>query len=83
VTLGVTSRERLTETSGAGLAAEALLSASGLDKQVQRFLQQNVGLKDQQVKITTSYNEASGTAEPNGASSHAPRCATSLHIVRM
>ncbi len=64
VTLGVTSRERLTETSGAGLAAEALLSASGLDKQVQRFLQQNVGLKDQQVKITTSYNEASGTAEP-------------------
>ena len=64
VTLGVTSRERLTERSGAGLAAEALLSASGLDQQVQRFLQQNVGLKDQQVKLTTSFNEATGTAEP-------------------
>ncbi len=65
LTLGVTSRERLTERSGAGLAAEALLSASGLDQQVQRFLNQNVvGLKDQQVRLTTSFNEATGTAEP-------------------
>lgn len=64
VTLGVTSRERLTERSGAGLAAEALLSASGLDQQVQRFLSQNVGLKDQQVRLTTSFNEVTGTAEP-------------------
>lgn len=64
LTLGVTSRERLTERSGAGLAAEALLSASGLDQQVQRFLQQNVGLKDQQVRLTTSFNEVTGTAEP-------------------
>jgi translocation and assembly module TamB len=65
LTLGVTSRERLTEASGAGLAAEALLSASGLDTQVQRFLNQNVlGLKDQQVRLTTSFNEATGAAEP-------------------
>ncbi len=64
VTLGVTSRERLTERSGAGLAAEALLSASGLDQQVQRFLSQNIGLKDQQVRLTTSFNEVTGTAEP-------------------
>ena len=64
LTLGVTSRERLTERSGAGLAAEALLSASGLDQQVQRFLAQNIGLKDQQVKLTTSFNEVTGTAEP-------------------
>lgn len=65
LTLGVTSRERLTERSGAGLAAEALLTASGLDQQVQRFLNQNViGLKDQQVRLTTSFNEATGTAEP-------------------
>ena len=64
LTLGVTSRERLTERSGAGLAAEALLSASGLDQQVQRFLSQNVGLKDQQVRLTTSFNEVTGTAEP-------------------
>ena len=64
LTLGVTSRERLTERSGAGLAAEALLSASGLDQQVQRFLSQNIGLKDQQVRLTTSFNEVTGTAEP-------------------
>lgn len=64
LTLGVTSRERLTERSGAGLAAEALLSASGLDQQVQRFLSHSVGLKDQQVRLTTSFNEVSGTAEP-------------------
>ena len=64
LTLGVTSRERITESSGAGLAAEALLSASGLDQQVQRFLSQSVGLKDQQVKLTTAFNEVTGTAEP-------------------
>lgn len=64
VTLGVTSRERITDRSAGGLAAEALYSASGLDQQVQRFLQQSVGLKDQQVKLTTSFNEATGTAEP-------------------
>ncbi len=65
LTLGVTSRERLSGQSGASLAAEALLSASGLDQQVQRFLSQNVGLKDQQVRLTTSFNEATGTAEPS------------------
>jgi translocation and assembly module TamB len=64
LTLGVTSRERLTSQSGAGLAAEALLTASGLDQQVQRFLSTNVGLKDQQVRLTTSYNEVTGNVEP-------------------
>lgn len=65
LTLGVTSRERLSRESGVGVAAEALLSASGLDQQVQRFLSQSVGLKDQQVRLTTSFNEATGTAEPS------------------
>lgn len=65
LTLGVTTRERFDGTSGAGLAAEALLSASGLDQQVQKFLSRNVGLKDQQVRFTTSFNEATGTAEPS------------------
>jgi translocation and assembly module TamB len=65
LTIGVTSRERLSSQSGASLAAEALLSASGLDQQVQKFLQQSVGLKDQQVRLTTSFNEATGTAEPS------------------
>lgn len=65
LTLGVTSREQLTGTSAAGLGAEALLSASGLDQQVQKFLSQSGGLlKDPQVRLTTSFNEASGTAEP-------------------
>jgi translocation and assembly module TamB len=64
LTLGVTSRERLTSQSGAGLAAEALLSASGLDQQVQRFFSRNAGLRDQQVRLTTSYNEITGSVEP-------------------
>lgn len=66
LTLGVTSREQLTGTNAGGLAAEAFLSASGLDQQVQKFLQQSgVGiLKDPQVKLTTSFNESTGTSEP-------------------
>jgi translocation and assembly module TamB len=65
LTLGVTTRERLAGQAGAGLAAEALLSATGLDRQVQKFLSKNVGLKDQQVRLTTTFNEATGTAEPS------------------
>ena len=40
LTLGVTSRDRAnsTTTTGAGIAAEALYQASGLDRQVQKFL---------------------------------------------
>lgn len=64
LTIGVTSRESLSGQTGASLAAEALLSASGLDQQVQRFLSQSVGLKDQQVRFTTSFNETTGTSEP-------------------
>lgn len=65
LTLGVTTRERFAGEAGAGLAAEALLSATGLDRQVQKFLSQNVGLKDQQVRLTTTFNEATGIAEPS------------------
>ncbi len=65
LTLGVTTRERLAGQAGAGLAAEALLSATGLDRQVQKFLSKNVGLKDQQVRLTTTFNEATGTSEPS------------------
>lgn len=64
LTIGVTSRESLSSQTGASLAAEALLSASGLDQQVQRFLSESVGLKDQQVRFTTSFNESTGTSEP-------------------
>lgn len=65
LTVGVTSREELNTRTGAGLAAEALLSATGLDRQVQRFLSRNVGLKDQQVHLSTTFNEATGQAEPS------------------
>lgn len=65
LTLGVTTRERLAGQAGAGLVAEAVLSATGLDRQVQKFLPQNRLLKDQQVRLTTTYNDATGTAEPS------------------
>ncbi len=65
LTLGVTSRERATAEAGAGLAAEALFQASGLEREVQRFLKKNVGLKDQAVHLSTTFNEATGQAEPS------------------
>lgn len=65
LTVGVTSRDKFASQSGVSLVGEALLSASGLDQQVQRFLQRNVGLKDQQVRLNTTFNEATGTAEPS------------------
>lgn len=66
LTLGVTSRERdqVSGESGAGWAAGAILSASGLDQVVQRFLAQDLGLKDQQLRLTTSFNEVTGNVEP-------------------
>lgn len=65
LTLGVTSREKATAEAGAGLAAEALFQASGLEREVQRFLKKNVGLKDQAVHLSTTFNEATGQAEPS------------------
>lgn len=64
LTIGATSRDSLGGQTGASLAAEALLSASGLDQQLQRFITESVGLKDQQVRFTTSFNESTGTSEP-------------------
>ena len=65
LTLGVTSRDRLVSSqAGAGLAAEALISAVGLDKQVQRFLPKNALLRDLSFHLSTTYNEASGLVEP-------------------
>ncbi len=67
LTLGVTSREKVASEAGAGLAAEALLSATGLEREVQRFLKKSdaVVIKDQQVHLSTTFNEASGQAEPS------------------
>jgi translocation and assembly module TamB len=65
LTLGFTSSDRDTAASaGAGLAAEALFNASGLDRQVQRFLPSNPVLRDLSLQISTTYNDATRQAEP-------------------
>lgn len=63
--LGVTSKDRsLASEAGAGLAAEALFNASGLDRQVQKFLPRNPLLRDLSFHISTTYNDATGLVEP-------------------
>ncbi len=66
LTLGVTSRDRNENASAAAtyIAADAFLTASGLDRQVQRFLPKNSILLNPQVHIATGYNESSGQVEP-------------------
>jgi translocation and assembly module TamB len=67
LTIGVTSRDR-SDALGTALvgaaAGEALFSASGLDRQVQRFLPRNPLLRDLSFHISSTYNEASGGVEP-------------------
>ena len=66
LTLGVLGRERgTTAGAGAGLAAEALFSASGMDKQVQRFLSKSPVLKDVSFSLSTTYNDVTGVTEPS------------------
>jgi translocation and assembly module TamB len=65
LTLGVTSRDRSnTAQTSAGLAAEALLNVSGLDRQLQRFLPKNAVIRDLSFHLSTTYNSASGVVEP-------------------
>jgi translocation and assembly module TamB len=66
LTLGVISTDK-TNTAGAsaGLAAEALFNASGLDRQVQRFLPRNPLLRDLSFHIATVYNDYTGVLEPS------------------
>ncbi len=65
LTLGFTSRDRDTAaTASAGLAAEALLNVSGLDRQLQRFLPSNPVLRDLSLRVATTYNDATRQAEP-------------------
>lgn len=65
LTLGITSKDQLTREGGATLAGEVLFNASGLDAHLQRFLSKSVGLKDQQIHLSTSFNPATGQAEPS------------------
>ncbi|MGQ0506949.1 MAG: translocation/assembly module TamB domain-containing protein [Myxococcaceae bacterium] len=65
LTLGVVSHDRSnTANAGAGLAAEALMKVSGLDRQVQRFLPKNQILRDMSFHISSAYNSAAGAVEP-------------------
>jgi translocation and assembly module TamB len=65
LTLGVTSKENVGAQGSASLVGEALFSASGLDAQVQRFFKKTVGLKDQQIHLSTTFNPVSGQTEPS------------------
>jgi len=66
LTLGITSRDKSnTAQASAGLAAEAFFTASGLDRQVQRFVPKNPVLRDFGVHVATAYNERIGVVEPN------------------
>ncbi len=65
LTLGITSKESVSQAGSASLVGEALFTASGLDAQVQRFFKNTVGLKDQKIHLSTSFNPATGQAEPS------------------
>jgi translocation and assembly module TamB len=65
LTLGFMAREKVSSGQATGLAAEALFAASGLDRTVNQFLNSTDVLKDQQVRISTTYNEFTGQAEPS------------------
>ena len=65
LTLGFTSRNQSdTPNTGLGLVAEAFLSVTGFDRQVQRLLPRETGLfMDADVQVSTLYNRP-GVAEP-------------------
>jgi translocation and assembly module TamB len=68
LTLGVTSKDKSQSTgveTATYLAAEALYNASGLDREVQRFLPRNTQLvKDLSFHFSTSYNDVLHQMEP-------------------
>jgi hypothetical protein len=57
-------RQREHHHHGAGIAAEALYQASGLDRQVQKFLPRNSVIRDLSFHVSTLYNDANGLVEP-------------------
>ncbi|MBX5482725.1 MAG: translocation/assembly module TamB [Myxococcaceae bacterium] len=66
LTIGVTSHDQSTNAVGTGatIVGDVLLNASGLDKQVQKFLPRNAVLRDLSFHIASSYNSTSGYVEP-------------------
>jgi len=68
LSLGFTTRDAAPGTGVQGVAtaaaAQALMSASGLDEQVRRFLPRGGAIRDASVRITSAYSEGSGQVEP-------------------
>lgn len=68
LSLGFTTRDAGAGTGVQGVAtaaaAQALMSASGLDEQVRRFLPRGGPIRDASVRITSAYSEGSGQVEP-------------------
>jgi translocation and assembly module TamB len=68
LSMGYTSRDASGSTGFQGMAtaaaAQALISASGLDEQVRRFLPRGEVLQDVSVRVVSAYSEAAGQVEP-------------------
>jgi len=68
LSLGFTRRDAAAGDGMAGVAtaaaAQALVSASGLDEQVRRFLPRGGLMRDFSVRITSAYSEGTGQVEP-------------------
>jgi translocation and assembly module TamB len=68
LSLGFTTRDAAAGSGVGGVAtavaAQALLSSSGLDEQVKRFLPRNGVLRDVSVRVTSVYSENTGQVEP-------------------
>ncbi len=66
--LGTTRRDAGAQAGVSGVAtataAQALLSASGLDEQVKRFLPRGGPVRDLSMRIVTGYSEETGQVEP-------------------
>lgn len=68
LSMGYTSRDTPASTGVQGMAtaaaAQALISASGLDEQVRRFIPRGEVLQDLSVRVTSAYTEATKQVEP-------------------
>ncbi len=68
LSMGYTSRDTPASAGVTGMAqaaaAQALISASGLDEQVRRFMPRGEVLQDLSVRVTSAYAEATKQVEP-------------------
>jgi translocation and assembly module TamB len=68
LSLGFTRRDAAAgggvEAMATAAAAQAIVSASGLDEQVRRFLPRGGVLRDFSMRITSAYSEGTGQVEP-------------------